>query len=96
MNGIYRYVRLHDVDARLSEGWTVAADLGPTHGSYSTLMKASVRQIVITKKGDEYKIAMMGLGEHGMGVTLDTDETTDITEAWAKAMAAMKLLESPK
>ena len=35
----FRYVRRCDVPAREREGWTFAADLGPTHGQWSVLMR---------------------------------------------------------
>lgn len=39
MISYFRYVRHCDVAARETEGWTVPADLGPTHGLWSVLMK---------------------------------------------------------
>ena len=35
----YRYVRHADVPVYESNGWVFAADLGPTHGFWSILMK---------------------------------------------------------
>ena len=35
----YRYVRFRDIPAREAEGWVVCADLGPTHGQWSVLMR---------------------------------------------------------
>jgi len=40
MMGIYRYVRWHYFEAYLSQGWELAATLGPTHGFWSCLMRA--------------------------------------------------------
>jgi hypothetical protein len=35
----FRYVRYAEVPAYEASGWRFAADLGPTHGSYSVLMQ---------------------------------------------------------
>lgn len=37
----FRYVRHADVSRREAEGWTLAGDLGPTHGYWSVLMQWS-------------------------------------------------------
>jgi len=37
----FRYVRHADVQKYAAEGWTYAADLGPTHGLWSVLMQWS-------------------------------------------------------
>ena len=37
----FRYVRHADVSKYAAEGWTYAADLGPTHGLWSVLMQWS-------------------------------------------------------
>ena len=34
-----RYARHTDVPALTTAGWTVCADLGPTHGFYAVLMR---------------------------------------------------------
>lgn len=39
MTGIYRIVRNDSMLLCLAQGWTVAADLGPIHGSWSVLLK---------------------------------------------------------
>jgi hypothetical protein len=39
LDGIYRYVTYDRVPTFLSLGWVVAADLGPTHGRWSCLMR---------------------------------------------------------
>lgn len=36
--GLFRYVRLSDVEAFHRRGWMCVADLGPTHGRWSVLM----------------------------------------------------------
>jgi len=36
--GLFRFVRWHDVDAYFRRGWMVAGDLGPKHGLWSALM----------------------------------------------------------
>ncbi|MGF7053971.1 hypothetical protein GGC47_003159 [Bosea sp. OAE752] len=36
--GLFRYVRHAKVDAYMRRGWMIAADLGPTHGTWSVLM----------------------------------------------------------
>jgi hypothetical protein len=36
--GTYHYVRWPEVEAWLRLGWMPAADLGPTHGEWSTLL----------------------------------------------------------
>lgn len=38
LSGIYRYVRHSDLLQFLALGWTPVADLGPTHGEWSSLM----------------------------------------------------------
>lgn len=38
MNGVYRYVRHADLLLRLAQGWRYVADLGSTHGEWSTLL----------------------------------------------------------
>lgn len=35
----FRYVRHDDVAEYESNGWAIAADLGPTHGQWAVLMK---------------------------------------------------------
>lgn len=36
---VFRYVLWRDAPRRLAQGWCFAADLGPTHGTYSVLME---------------------------------------------------------
>ena len=36
--GLFRFVRWHDVARYHRRGWMVAGDLGPRHGQYSALM----------------------------------------------------------
>ena len=35
----FSYVRHADIADRIAEGWTIAADLGPTHGAWAVLME---------------------------------------------------------
>jgi len=35
----FAYVRHADIADRIAEGWTIAADLGPTHGAWAVLME---------------------------------------------------------
>lgn len=39
MTSWLRYARHDDVSAFIAAGWCVCADLGPTHGFYSVLMR---------------------------------------------------------
>lgn len=39
LDGLYRYVTHDRVPAFLQLGWVVCADLGPTHGAWSCLMR---------------------------------------------------------
>jgi len=39
LDGVYRYIPLHELIWRLWQGWTWAADLGPRHSEYAVLMK---------------------------------------------------------
>lgn len=36
--GLFRYVRMKQVDGYMRRGWLVVDDLGPTHGRWSVLM----------------------------------------------------------
>jgi hypothetical protein len=36
--GVYRYIPHDALLARLAQGWRYAADLGPVHGEWSSLM----------------------------------------------------------
>lgn len=36
--GLFRYVRIPDIEDMHKHGWMVVADLGPTHGLWSVLM----------------------------------------------------------
>jgi hypothetical protein len=36
--GLFKFVRLADIDRHHRAGWMVAGDLGPTHGRWSVLM----------------------------------------------------------
>jgi hypothetical protein len=38
MTGMFRYIRHHEVAARLDHGWRYAGTLGRTHGEWSVLM----------------------------------------------------------
>ena len=38
LSGVYRYVPHSRLLAFLAHGWRPVADLGPTHGEYSSLM----------------------------------------------------------
>ncbi len=38
LSGVYRYVPHSRILAFLAHGWHPVADLGPTHGEWSTLM----------------------------------------------------------
>lgn len=39
MTRMFRYCVRHRLDAALQMGWIVAADLGPTHGTYACLVE---------------------------------------------------------